>query len=74
MQNNEVLIKMSREMGEMHGTLKTHIEKQDITNHALYELSKGHDKEIKSLNVIKNRLLGLSLVASCIAALSAISK
>lgn len=60
----EILVNMSRQLGEISGTLKASLEAQEKTNKELFELSKAHEERISKLECIKNKVIGALLVAS----------
>lgn len=60
----DILVNMSRQLGEISGCLKASLEAQEKTNKELFELSKAHDERIKNLECIKNKVIGALFVAS----------
>lgn len=63
MSDNPYIVKMSQEIGELNGSLKTYMAAQEKTNAALFKLCDKHDTDIDSLNATKNIWIGMSLVA-----------
>lgn len=53
--SEEILNKLSQQIGELNGTVKTHIKAQEKINEAL-------TREVKGLNATKNKFLGASLL------------
>ncbi len=61
----EILVNMSRQLGEIQGILKAGMEAQEKTNSSLFELSKGHEYRLQNLECLKNKVIGALIIASC---------
>ena len=58
MKDHDIFYKMSAQIGELNGTLRTFIESQQKTNDALFKLLDGHNSRIADLEEHKNKLIG----------------
>lgn len=63
MSSEEILIKMSNQIGELNGKLTASLEAQATTNEALFKLVKDHETRIKGVEDSKNKIIG-AVVAS----------
>lgn len=62
--SDEVLIDMSRQLGELNGKLDAHLKNQDRINTALFELVDKQDKRIRGTEATSNKAVGVAGVAS----------
>ena len=63
MSDNEILIKMSQEIGKLNGTVKTYMEAQKTTNENFLKISESNTENINKLNASNNKRIGASILA-----------
>ena len=61
--SEDILIKMSNQIGELNGRLAATLDAQAKTNEALFKIVDAHDKEIKEIQGTKNKLIGATIVS-----------
>ncbi len=63
MSQEEILINMSRQLGELTGVVKNSLDAQSKTNEALFTMAKDHETRIKDVEGAKNKVIGAAIVS-----------
>lgn len=61
--SEEILVKMSNQIGELNGRLAATLEAQAKTNEALFTLVKDHETRLKDVESAKNKVIGAAVIS-----------
>lgn len=64
MSDNEILIRMSNQIGELNGKLAASLDAQNKTNEALFKLVADHETRLKDVEGAKNKVIGGAIASA----------